>query len=322
MTLHNTILITGGAGFIGSHVGEELLSAGKHLIILDDFSSGQQGNVDIHDASRIELVNSSLLDCADLDSILRRVDGVVHLAAQVSPPVSIQKPRFSMQQNIESYIHLLEAIKNVNPQLPLVYASSAAIYGDQDGQVCNEDAAMSPPKPTSHYGLEKWNLEHYAALYYRLYKLNSVGLRFFNVFGERQDPSSQYSGVISKFMDAANNHGSIKIFGDGQQTRDFIYVKDVARAIINGLSPQEGANVYNVATGRSISLIELYQGIERIYGLTFNVEFNPPRLGDIVLSRATNQKGLNAGILPRSFVSLDEGLSRIKHYATRSMEAV
>jgi len=322
MTTHNTILITGGAGFIGSHVAETLIGSGKNVILLDNFSSGRQSNVDIHNPSRVEVINRSILDCTTLDGVLARVDGVVHLAAQVSPPVSIQEPRYSMQQNIESYIYLLEAVKNVNPSLPLVYASSAAINGDQDGKVCNEDAAVSPPMPTSHYGLEKWNLEHYSALYNRLYGMNATGLRFFNVFGERQDPSSQYSGVISKFMDAATKDGNIKIFGDGQQTRDFIYVKDVARAIVNALSHQQGAHVYNVATGTSITLIDLYKEIEQIYGVTFNVDFNPPRLGDIVLSIATNDKGLNAGILPSDFVTIAQGLSNIKAYSPRALETV
>jgi UDP-glucose 4-epimerase len=302
------VLVTGGAGFIGSHVCEVLLSQGLIPVVIDNISTGHWSNLAFDTEGKIERIESDLLNPEVLPGCIADVDAAIHLAAQVSPPLSIERPLFSMEQNISSFVYLLETIREEKPDIPLVYASSAAIYGDQDGNPCDESATVSSPQPTSHYGLEKWNLEHYAALYRRLYQLNLTGLRFFNVYGQRQDPSSQYSGVISKFMDAASTHKSITIFGDGQQTRDFIYVRDVVHAILHGLSIGYG-NVFNVATGTSISLIKLYQTIETLHGISLNVHHAPARLGDIRYSLACNTNGMQAGILPESFTALSEGLA-------------
>jgi UDP-glucose 4-epimerase len=314
-TSNHKILVTGGAGFIGSHVCEVLLKQNRIPVVLDNVSTGSWDNLAFDTHHQIERIESSLLACETLPDILKRVSGVIHLAAQVSPSISIQQPLFSLKENTASFVALLEAVRSVNPSLPVVYASSAAIYGDQNGQACSEDSRISPPQPTSHYGLEKLSLEHYAALYTRLYGVQITGLRFFNVFGERQDPTSQYSGVISKFMQAATTTQAITIFGDGQQTRDFIYVKDVVSAILNSFESAQDP-CYNVATGSTINLIELYQTIEALFDIRFNVSYEPARLGDIRYSSACNQTGLKAGILPSTFISLKEGLETMRQYDT------
>jgi UDP-glucose 4-epimerase len=313
--LNNAVFVTGGAGFIGSHVCEALLAHGITPIVIDNLSTGNWNNLAFDHHHRIERIQASLLEYELLPEVLNRVTGVIHLAAQVSPSLSIQQPLLSLQENTATFIGLLEAVRTVNPGLPVVYASSAAVYGDQQGSPCSEDATVSPPQPTSHYGLEKLSLEQYARLYTHLYGMHLTGLRFFNVFGERQCPSSQYSGVISTFMQAATRHHNITIYGDGEQTRDFIYVKDVVTALLNALHAPKNA-CYNVATGTTINLLELYQTIETLFNIRFNVTHEPARLGDIRFSSALNAAGLSQGILPQECISLQKGLELMRHYET------
>ena len=275
------VLITGGAGFIGSHTADALLSQGFAVRVLDNFSNGKHANLDASALAngRLALVEGDMRDAAVTDAAVNGVDAVLHLAAQVSVPRSVADPVESSTHNIAGFLNVLDAVRR--HKVPrMVYASSAAVYGVPEALPLTE---ANTAKPMSPYGLEKLINDQYAALYLGLYGVSSVGMRYFNVYGPRQDPKSPYAGVISKFADGLKGANPLCVFGDGSQTRDFIYVGDVARA--NALALQaDVTGVLNVGTGTSVTLLELIDAMKEAFGKPAQVHHKPPAHGDIAHS--------------------------------------
>jgi UDP-glucose 4-epimerase len=297
------ILVTGGAGFIGSHTVEALLAAGERVRVLDDFSSGRREN--LPSDTRLEVIEGDIRDAVVVTQAMQGVSKVLHLAAQVSVVRSMEEPVASGAVNLGGCIVVLDAARRAGVER-FVYASSAAVYGAPDRVPVDES---TPVRPQSPYGLEKAVADQYAALFRELYGLRSLGLRYFNVYGPRQDPASPYAGVISKFFDAARGGRALRAFGDGKQTRDFVFVRDVARVNVAALgATAEG--VCNVGTGRSASLLELIEVLERVCGRELPVSHEPPRAGDIRHS-ATSVTKLRELVGEMRFAGLREGLEEM-----------
>lgn len=268
------VLITGGAGFIGSHTVEALLEGGATVRVLDNLSAGKRQN--LPDSKKLELQVGDIRNIRDVATAMQGVTHVLHLAAQVSVQASVEDPPTSCTQNISGFVNVLNAAR-VHKVKRFAYASSAAVYGIPTHLPLSED---SPVQPISPYGLEKSVNDQYATLFHSLYGFSSLGLRYFNVFGPRQDPKSPYAGVISKFLECIARDSPLVVFGDGKQTRDFIFVKDVAqanRAALHG----EGGGVCNVGTGQSRTLLQVIEALSLCVGRSLAVQHMPPRDGDI-----------------------------------------
>lgn len=278
------VLITGGAGFIGSHTADALLAQGIAVRVLDNFSNGKHANLNASALSdgRLSFIDGDVRNAAAVDSAAQGMDAVLHLAAQVSVPRSVADPVESSTHNIAGFLNVLDAVRR-NKIPRMVYASSAAVYGVPEALPLTE---ANTAKPLSPYGLEKFINDQYAALYRELYGVSSVGMRYFNVYGPRQDPKSPYAGVISKFADGLESNVSLRVFGDGSQTRDFIYVGDVARANVLALQG-DVTGVLNVGTGTSVTLLELIEAMKEAFDKPAEVLREPPATGDIAHS-ATN----------------------------------
>jgi UDP-glucose 4-epimerase len=272
------VLVTGGAGFIGSHIVEALLTAGAQVRVLDDLSTGHRENL-LPVMDQVDFCEGSV---TDPDLCLRAVEGcdyVVHEAALVSVPRSIDEPRLNHDINITGTLNLLEACR-VRKVKRMIFASSAAVYGNQPGEQKREQDPWVPETP---YAVSKLASELYLRVYARCHGLEAVALRYFNVYGPRQDPASMYAGVISKFVDVLHAGKKPLVFGDGGQTRDFVYVKDVARANVLALNARLTApfQVFNVGTGRARTLLELLGILGRLTGKPSTPDFQPERAGDI-----------------------------------------
>lgn len=278
------ILVTGGAGFIGSHTVDVLLSQGANVIVFDNLLSGKLSNLDLSHP-HLKFIQGDILDYPALQAAMAGCDAVLHLAALPSVPKSIENPVESLRVNIQGFLHVLQAIREMKRSVRLVYASSAAVYGAAETLPCCDDQPPAAEALLSPYALEKANDEYYAALFARLFGVTSLGLRYFNVYGVRQDPSSPYSGVISKFIEWYQHDHAITIFGDGKQSRDFIYVGDVARANVLALQG-DYCGVLNVATGVPETLQSLVRYIEAVSGKPAQVDFVAARAGDILDSYA------------------------------------
>jgi UDP-glucose 4-epimerase len=268
------IAVTGGAGFIGSHL-VDALSAYNEVVIFDDFSSGRMENLLGSAGHRI--VRGSVTRPSQLRLVLRGADLVFHLAARPSVPASVADPRGSARVNLDGTLNVLEAARDCGVK-KVVFSSSCAVYGDARPPV-KETAA---PAPMSPYAVQKLAAEHYCRNFQELYGLRTVCLRYFNVFGPRQDPSSQYAAVVPVFFRDIVAKGRVTVFGDGEQTRDFIFVDDVVRA--NLLAAEKGSAdgcVLNIATGRGTGVNALAKEIARILGRPLVVKKAPARSGDI-----------------------------------------
>jgi UDP-glucose 4-epimerase len=268
-------LVTGGAGFIGSHSVEALLAAGAQVRVLDNLSSGHRHNL-AGCESRLEFVEGDVRDATCVEHCMQGMTHVLHLAAQVSVPASVKTPVHSHSVNIAGFLNVLDAARRNGVQR-MAYASSAAVYGVPVTLPLSE---TSPIAPLSPYGLEKLVNDQYAALYKNLYGFSAVGLRYFNVYGPRQDPRSPYSGVISKFAAWAMENEIFSIFGDGLQTRDFIYAGDVARVNVKALQ-SDMCGVINVATGNSVTLLQLAQAFEVLVAHPVEIRHGATREGDV-----------------------------------------
>lgn len=274
-------LVTGGAGFIGSHITDRLLADGHRVRILDNFSTGKHEN--IPDSADVEVIEGDVGDYDTVCAAMAQVDMVFHEAAIASVPETVGNPLASERVNYRGTVNILEAARHAGVQR-VMFACSAAVYGDLPELPKREDM---PVKPMTPYAIDKLASEHACQAYYHLYGLETVSLRYFNVFGPRQDPSSPYSGVISIFSDFLNHGKQPTIYGDGEQTRDFVYVADVVEANIRASTASEApGRSFNVATGGTLSINELLKTICDIKGQPFSPQYKPGRDGDIKHSRA------------------------------------
>jgi nucleoside-diphosphate-sugar epimerase len=272
-------VVTGGAGFIGSALVRTLLAQDAGAVrVVDNFLTGRESNLS-EIRSRIELDQSDIRDYSAVAAAIRGADIVFHLAAIPSVPRSIQDPEPSHQVNIDGTFNVLRAAAQAKVQR-VVYAASSSAYGDTE--VLPKVESM-PPRPKSPYAVQKLAGEYYTSVFHSCFDLETVALRFFNVFGERQDPSSPYSGVLSLFFKALIERRSPTIFGDGEQTRDFCYIDNTVRAnLLAASSPKKLAGeVVNIAGGRRIGLNELCREIGRVMGHEVAVDHVAPRAGDI-----------------------------------------
>lgn len=277
-------LITGGAGFIGSHSADALLASGARVRVLDNLSTGKSANLPKH--PQLQFIEGDIRDAATVArAFAGGITHVLHLAAQVSVATSVEEPLVSAAQNITGFLNVLDAAR-LGGIRKFVYASSAAVYGTPVQLPLEE---TSPVAPLSPYGLEKSINDQYAALYRQLYGTRAMGMRFFNVYGPRQNPGSPYSGVISIFADRIKRGDGLTVNGDGGQTRDFIYVGDVARANAAALHGT-GEGICNVATGKSVTLLEMIAALGEAAGRQAEVRFGPERSGDIRDSAASPKR--------------------------------
>jgi UDP-glucose 4-epimerase len=272
------VLVTGGAGFIGSHLVTALLEQGAEVRVLDNFSSGSRHNLD---GLAVTLIEGDVADPDAVHSAAAGCDLIFHQAALVSVPRSIQEPALNQRSNVTGTFNVLEAARQAGARR-LVYASSAAVYGNRPDLPNREE---DPPEPITPYAAAKLSGEALAAAYSASYGLETVGLRYMNVFGPRQDPSSPYSGVLSIFGRAALRGSTCTIYGDGEQSRDFVYVADVVQA--NLLAAQVPAGrlptpaIFNVGRGRQASLNEIIEMLSELTGRPIPVTYQPERPGDI-----------------------------------------
>ncbi|HYQ72006.1 MAG TPA: SDR family oxidoreductase [Gammaproteobacteria bacterium] len=274
-------LVTGGAGFIGSHITERLLLEGYRVRILDNFSTGKQEN--IPESRQVEVIEGDVADFGTVQNAMQDVAIAFHEAAIASVPETVGNPLASEQVNYRGTLNVLEAARHAGTRR-VMFACSAAVYGDLPELPKQENM---PLKPLSPYAVDKLASEHACQMYWHLYGLETVSLRYFNVFGPRQDPSSPYSGVISIFADCLQHGRQPAIYGDGGQTRDFVYVSDVVEANMRAATaPSAPGRAINVATGGTITINDLLRTICNIKDQPFAPRYLPGRQGDIRHSRA------------------------------------
>jgi nucleoside-diphosphate-sugar epimerase len=278
-------LVTGGAGFIGSHVVERLLARGDRIRVADDFSSGLRENVPAR--PEVELLEGDLADADVARRAVASADYVIHLAAIPSVPRSVKDPVRSHRANVDGTLNVLMAARDAGVKR-LIFAGSSSVYGDAAVLPKREDMR---PSPLSPYALQKLIGEQYCQLFTKLYGLETVTTRFFNVFGPRQQPGSPYSGVISLFIEALAAGRRPTVHGDGRQTPDFTYVADVVTGVLRCCeAPHVAGEVINVAAGGRISLLDLIRTLQSILNQTAEPVFGPPREGDVRDSQADIEK--------------------------------
>ncbi len=276
------VVVTGGAGFIGSHLSEALARSGVPVTILDDFSTGKHENV-ASLASGVEIVEGSILDASLLARVFTGASVVYHQAAVPSVPKSVRDPMTSHEANATGTLQVLLSARDAGVG-KVICASSSSYYGDTPVLPKREDM---PPNPLSPYALQKYVSERYGQMFHALYGMNVVSLRYFNVFGPRQDPDSEYAAVIPKFIRAIKQGVSPKIYGDGSATRDFSYIDDVVRANINAAAePGAAGRVINISGGNRITILDLCSKIRSIIGSDIEPVFDAERPGDIAHSAA------------------------------------
>jgi UDP-glucose 4-epimerase len=296
-------LVIGGAGFIGSHIVERLTREGHAVRAFDNLSSGKRENLAAV-APDVELVVADVRHAERVRQEMRGCDVVFHQAAIVSVPYSVEHPDETLEVNLRGTLNVLQAAQSAGVKR-VVLASSAAVYGE-DPELPKRETML--PSPISPYGLEKLASEHYLSIWAKLFGVETVALRYFNVFGPRQDPSSAYSGVISIFVDRILRGAPITIFGDGEQSRDFVYVANVVDAnLLAATRPQATGRVYNVGCGQRTTLRELAAILGAICGREVKPSFAPARTGDIRDSLADiGRARAELGYEPR--IGVEEGL--------------
>lgn len=272
-----TALVTGGAGFIGSHIVNGLLDRGVNVRVLDDLSSGKRANLAPW-IDRIEFIEGNICSEADCRKAVEGIDTVFHQAAIASVPRSVAEPERTHDVNVNGSLRLLVAARDAGVRR-IVFASSSAIYGDDPEQPKREDMK---PCPISPYGLHKLTVEYYLRLFHRLYGVETVALRYFNVFGPRQDPKSEYAAVIPKFITRMLQGLAPTVFGDGTQTRDFVYVGEVARAnILAAEAAHAPGQIINIAGGGRIDLLRLIATLNDVLEARISPVLAPPQPGDV-----------------------------------------
>jgi len=275
-------VVTGGAGFIGSNIVDELVRRGESVVVLDDLSAGKEDNL-AESRNKISFIKGSINDIEAVRRAMQEADYVIHLAARTSVPRSIKDPLETNRVNIEGTLNVLLAARDAKVKRVVLAASSSA-YGETPTLPKVE---TMQPEPISPYGVTKYVCELYAQMFGRVYALQNVSLRYFNVFGPRQDPSSPYSGVLSKFCTAFLEGTEPVVYGDGEQTRDFTYIDNVVQAtLLACAAPAASGRVFNVGTGDRISLNQTLELLREISGNKLEAKYDAPREGDIRDSQA------------------------------------
>lgn len=297
-------LVTGGAGFIGSHLCEALVRRGDAVRVLDNLSTGSRANL----PEGVTLIEADIADQDAVRDAVRGTDGVFHLAAVASVARGVTDWLGTHRTNLSGAITVFDAIRCGGRPVPVVYASSAAVYGDAATVPIGEDTER---RPLSAYGADKYGCELHARVAGHVHGIPATGLRFFNVYGPRQDPRSPYSGVISIFCDRLARGEPVDIFGDGRQTRDFIYVADVVAALLAAMRrPAADAPVFNICTGTPTTVLELAAVIARLAGTQATIRHGPPRAGEIRHSTGRPERARAAlGLAPP--VALPDGLRNV-----------
>jgi nucleoside-diphosphate-sugar epimerase len=299
-------VVTGGAGFIGSHLVEHLVTAGHHVTVLDDFSTGKRDNLAPW-MPKITLVEGSITDPAACTRAIAGADYVLHEAAIPSVPRSVSDPVTSHNVNATGTLNVLIAARDAKVKR-VVYAASSSAYGDTAELPKHEGIV---PRPRSPYAVAKLAGEHYCRAFHASYGLPAIALRYFNVFGPRQDPTSQYAAVVPKFITCALANTPPVIYGDGGQTRDFTYVENVVRANLAACSAAEPAfgEVFNVGCGDRVSVLDLWERIRALTGASVKPKHEPVRAGDVRDSLASLDHARSL-LDWAPTVSLNEGLKR------------
>ncbi len=301
-------LITGGAGFIGSHLATRLVHDGQRVRVIDNLASGSIRNL-APILDDIEFIDGDIRDPATLRQAMRGVEVVFHEAAEPSVPRSIADPASTFAINVDGTLNVLAAARDLDCRR-VVFATTCAIYGDAPELPKVESL---PPAPLSPYAMSKLTGEHLCAMYTRLYGLETVGLRYFNVFGPRQDPSSAYAAAIPKFLEAMRAGRRPRVFGDGEQSRDFVAVDDVVRAnLLAAHIDGVGGEVFNIASGRSVTINQALATLGEVTGLDATPEYLPARPGDILHSLADVSLA-RAGLGFEAQTGFRDGIARIVH---------
>jgi nucleoside-diphosphate-sugar epimerase len=306
MSFTTKCLVTGGAGFIGSNLAEELIRRGAKVKIIDDLSTGFRQNLEEIQGS-FDFIEGSLNDPEKLQKAVEDVEIIFHQAALPSVPRSVENPTATHEACVNATFNLLKSARE-NGVRRFIYAASSSAYGDQPTLPKVETMR---PEPLSPYAAAKLMGEYYCQVFHRVYGLETVCLRYFNVFGPRQNPSSMYSGVISRFIDALMKDTSPVIYGDGEQSRDFTYIANVVDANIKAAQTEKGVgHVINAANGERVSLNELLEILKKITGKTdISPEYQPERKGDVKHSQADNTRAVE-WLDYKKLVGLEEGLKK------------
>ena len=301
-------LVTGGAGFIGSNITRKLLEKGEKVRILDNFSTGVASNLeDIQD--KIEIIDGDIKDYWTVVNAVKDIDYILHQAALPSVPRSVENPLTSNEVNINGTLHLLEAARKAGVK-KFVMASSSSVYGDTEELPKHEKMV---PSPLSPYAVTKLTNEYYLKVYWELYKFPTVALRYFNIFGPYQDPSSGYAAVFPKFIMAMLQGKQPVVFGDGEQSRDFTYIDNCVQAnLLAATNPDIKGDYFNVACGARFTLNETLDMLRKIIGCDIKAKYTAPRAGDIVHSYAAIDKLGKFGYKPA--VGFEDGVRRTVEY--------
>jgi nucleoside-diphosphate-sugar epimerase len=310
------ILVTGGAGFIGSHLAETLLKQGHQVRVLDNFSTGKKENLLFEEPHpSLEVINGDVRDLRDCEKAVAGVEYVFHQAALASVQRSVEDPLTTQAVNVGGTLHILMASREAGVKR-VVYASSSAIYGDTPMLPKHEEM---PPSPLSPYALQKYIGEQYCRLFSQLYGLDTLSLRYFNVFGPRQDPASIYSAVIPRFIEALVEDRSPIVYGDGEQSRDFSYVENVVEANVLAMAVSHGhGEVMNIACGQRTSLNQLLEILQRILGSKVRPVYQDPRPGDVKHSLADIGKAI-AFLHYHPRVGIETGLEKTAGYFEKQL---
>jgi nucleoside-diphosphate-sugar epimerase len=311
------VLVTGGAGFIGSHLVDALVGAGHRVRVLDDFATGRRENLS-HLGSAIELIEDTVLEPAALRRAMDEVEVVLHQAAIPSVPRSVRNPGISNEVNVTGTLNVLIAARDAGVHR-VVYAGSSSAYGATPGDARIE---TMPARPMSPYAVAKLAGEHYCQVFAQIYDMETVCLRYFNVFGPRQDPASEYAAVIPRFMTALMEGHPLTIYGDGTQSRDFTYVGNVVTANLRAMTAAGvSGEVFNIGCGQQTSLNDLVQRLAQIAGTEPEIDYLPARSGDIPHSRADISKA-RALLRYEPVISLAAGLQQTWSYFAGRRAAV
>jgi UDP-glucose 4-epimerase len=309
-------LITGGAGFIGSHIAQELVSRGDTVRVLDDFSTGRRANLREVEG-KVALYEANICELEASRSAFAGVDYVIHLAALPSVARSVEDPLATNDVNIGGTLNTLLASRDAGVRR-LVFAASAAAYGDSSAPIRSESDSVRPLSP---YAVTKLAGEYYCQVFARIFPLETVALRFFNIFGPRQNPESPYTGVLSKFITAYLSGTEPVIFGDGGQSRDFTYVTNVVQAVLLACqAPAAAGQTINVGAGKSYTLNQTIERLNRIFGKQVKPRYAPPRAGDVRDSRADLQRAREI-LRYEPQVSFEEGLRLTVEWYRRAIAA-